>query len=144
MQTSRFADARAAILFLCLTAFGAEGRSFGGWDLQYTAGWFGNSLNNVTPYLRNGNVPDFSYEYVQKDGNALAVSADGTCYVTSGWDETGRGLGFYKNGHNAGQAAGVSALGAAVAVDEQVRLHLRPDENDVWAAQAMDGGAVEP
>jgi hypothetical protein len=87
--------------------------------MKYTAGWFGNSMNGVHPVMKNGVQIDTYYEYVQKDGNGLAVGPDGTCYVGSGWDETGRGLGFYKNGHDVGHCVGLSAVGPSLAVDDK-------------------------
>jgi len=75
-------------------------------QLQYVTSWLGNTFGN-------------GKDWVQKDGNALAVGADGACYVTARWDESGKGIGIYKNGGCAGQMQGVSAGGGAAAVDER-------------------------
>ena len=87
--------------------------------MKYTEGWFGNSLNNIILYTKPGTPPDYYYEYVQKDGNGLAVGPDGTCYCTSGWDEAGKGLGFYKDGHAVGHCYGISSGRFTVSVDDK-------------------------
>jgi hypothetical protein len=87
--------------------------------MDYTSGWIGNSLNVVTPGEDKKGQPDFSYKWVQKDGNGLAVTPDGTCYATSGWDEAGKGVGIYKDGDDLGKCQGISVGGKGIAVDDK-------------------------
>ena len=86
--------------------------------LQYTSGWIGNSLNVVQEGEKDGK-PDTTYKWVQKDGNGLAVTPDGTCYATAGWDEAGKGLGIYKDGDAIGKCLNISVGGVGVAADDK-------------------------
>lgn len=71
-------------------------------DLKYTC----TSLGNTFGY------PD----WVQKDGNGLAVAPDGTCYVSAGWDERRKGGGMYRDGKCVGMLQGISVADGAVAI----------------------------
>ena len=93
--------------------------------LDYTTSWFANSFDG-----RHG-------QWVQNFVDGLAVSADGTVYVNSNWDESGREVGIYHKGRAVPFDAGLHGWGRgggyAVALDARY-LYITMAQN------GCDGG----
>ncbi|HEY9638073.1 MAG TPA: hypothetical protein V6D14_32065 [Coleofasciculaceae cyanobacterium] len=64
----------------------------------YSTTWIGNSFGGGD-------------KWVQLQISSLYVTADGTCYTNSLWDEAGREVGIYKDGDVLGQAADLHVAG---------------------------------
>jgi len=85
--------------------------------LKYTAGWIGN---------------DLAYpKWVQNNGNCMAVAPDGTCFVSAGWEESGAGVGLYRDGDMIGR------LGDAVGNHLSTASALTVYKGNVYVAAPM-------
>jgi hypothetical protein len=115
--------------FLCTVLCGVE-RSLAdeAAPLRYTTSWIGNSFGGGA-------------NWVQNSADQLVVLPDGTCVVGSFWDEAGREVGFYKNGHCVGQLEHTHMrAGKALAVCDKYVFYAntcaREDQPPVKAGEA--------
>lgn len=80
----------------------------------YKTSWIGNTFGG-------------NNKWVQIQISGMYVSADGTVYTNSGWDEAGREAGIYKNGDVVGKAEdlhGWGRLGGAAVVADQKYIYI--------------------
>ena len=118
--------------------------------LRYSISWIGNSFSGKE-------------EWVQNNIAEIAVAEDGTVYASSEWDEAGRCVGAYKDGHankalfkqydgrGGHKAWGWGTAGSAVAVDatflyvvntEGELLRFRRDDGR-YADQTLVGKSID-
>ena len=70
-----------------------------GTPLKYTNSWIGNTFGG-------------GEKWVQNFAEGMTVLPDGTVILSSGWDESGREFGIYKNGDIVGKVADTHGWGA--------------------------------
>ena len=81
----------------------------------FTSTWLGNTYGGRSDaggdmwFTPSDPLDDWVQNYI----DCMTVTADGTCYTTSGWDEGGRTKGIYKDGDVLGNGAGVGNCGSA-------------------------------
>lgn len=76
-----------------------------GENLTYTTDWVGNTDPTATGYVGNC-------------ARSMWVSPQGVVYTSSNWDENGRNIGIYQNGHTIGKAGGTNQTqGCAITGD---------------------------
>jgi hypothetical protein len=110
--------------------------------LHYTVSWIGNTF------------PGGDGEWVQNNIAEVAVTADGTVYASSEWDEAGRCTGAYKDGHANRQlfkqfdgkgghkAWGWGTAGKAVAADK-IFVYIINTEGELLRFRRGDSGYVD-
>jgi len=109
--------------------------------LSYSVSWIGNTFPGGD-------------QWVQNHISEVDVTADGTVYASSGWDEAGRCVGAYKDGQvnrrlfkqydgkGGHKAWGWGTAGSAVAADEK-HLYLVNTEGELLRFRRDDSGYVD-
>lgn len=70
----------------------------------FWSSWIGNTYGGKNASFGSPNASDPTDKWVQDYIDCMTVTEDGTCYTSSGWDESHREHGIYKNGDVLGNA----------------------------------------
>lgn len=73
----------------------------------YSSSWLGNTFGGKNSSFGFPEPAEVTDDWVQDYIDCMTVTADGTCYTTSEWDEAGRDHGIYKDGDVIGNGGSV-------------------------------------